>query len=393
MTATSPALELNSAQRAQLQDTLQPLEHARTLPPWCYTSREFYEAEVREIFMKEWIGVGRVDDVEKPGDFFCVDIAEEPIVIVRDKDGEIRAFSRACRHRGACVVEGRGRAETFVCPFHGWTYDLRGGLVGAPQMNRTADFNRKEWSLPEIRIEAWQGILFVNFDLEAPPLAPRLEGLVEVFGNYRLTDMRSTQRLSYWNQCNWKLSVEQGIDMYHVPDIHFAPKSRSWMGGTHGFEDPDGHWTTSFTELELAFPHLTGTNSMASPFPATPGLTPEQLKSFNMFLIYPCTLIDPLPDSALAVFFYPQGPNRTNVVLDLYYPEATTKRADFEEYMRAAQEGFIVTNNQDMDGARLTHRGMRSRLLEPGRYSYLERTTWELDKFVIRKVAGDLVTL
>ena len=241
----------------------------------------------------------------------------------------------------------------------------------------------------ELRVEVWEGLLFVNFDLDADPLGPRLAGLSETFANYRLSELRATKPMSFFNECNWKLSTEQAIDMYHVPDIHFAPKSRQWMGGTHGFEDPGGQWTTSFTELELPFPYLTGTNAQASPFPATPGLTDEELKSFNMFLIYPNTLIDPLPDSALAVFFYPEGPGRTNVVLNLYYPEAAFKIPDFDKHLLEAQEGFIVTNNQDMDGARLTHRGMKSNLLRPGRFSYLERTTWELDRYVIRKVAGD----
>ena len=94
-------------------------------------------------------------------------------------------------------------------------------------------------------------------------------------------------------------------------------------------------------------------------------------------------------DSALSIFFYPEGPNRTNVTLDLHYTEAAFKTPNFEDHVREAQEGFIVTNNQDMIGARLTQRGMKSRLLGPGRFSYLERTTWELDKFVIGKVAGD----
>ena len=384
-------LNLSEAELQQLRHTLRPVEEAETLPPWAYTSQDFYEAEVREIFMKEWIGVGRADEIPHPGDYLCADIAEEPIVVLRDEAGAVRAFSRACRHRGACVVEGRGNTETFVCPFHGWTYDLRGSLVGAPQMNRTQGFNREDFPLPAIRSEVWEGIIFVNFDLDAAPLAPRLVDLSKIFKNYRLSEMRATQAMSYWNQCNWKLSTEQGIDMYHVPDIHFAPKSRSWMGGTHGYEDPNGHWTTSFTELEMAFPHVTGTNAMASPFPAVPGLTDAELKGFNMFLIYPCTLIDPLPDSSLAVFFYPQGPARTNVVLNLYYPESTFKMPDFEKHVRDAQEGFIVTNNQDMNGARLTHRGMKSRLLNPGRFSYLERTTWELSKYVARRVAGHVL--
>ena len=263
--------------------------------------------------------------------------------------------------------------------------------MGAPQMNRTASFNRSDWPLPKIRAEVWEGFIFINFDENADPLGPRLAGLSEVFKNYKMKDYRATKPMSFWNQCNWKLSAEQAIDMYHVPDIHFAPKSRSWMGGTVGHEDPNGRWTTSFTEMELPFPYLTGTNSMASPFPAVEGLTDEELKSFNMLLIYPNTLIDPMPDSALGVFFYPEGPGRTNVTLNLYYPEAAFKHPEFDKHLLDAQEGFIVTNNQDMVGARLTHRGMRSNLLKQGRFSYLERTTWELGKWVAKKVAGDQI--
>ena len=77
------------------------------------------------------------------------------------------------------------------------------------------------------------------------------------------------------------------------------------------------------------------------------------------------------------------------MTLNLYYPESTTKIPDFDKHLAAAQEGFIVTNNQDMVGAKLTHRGMKSRLLPPGRFSYLERTTWELDKYVIRMTVGE----
>ena len=90
MTGATPGLDINPTQLEELECTLKPLADAHTLPPWCYTSEGFYAAEVREIFMKEWLGVGRVDEIPNPGDYLCADIAEEPIVVLRDKEGEIR---------------------------------------------------------------------------------------------------------------------------------------------------------------------------------------------------------------------------------------------------------------------------------------------------------------
>ena len=97
--------------------------------------------------MKGWIAITRLEDLPQPGDYLCAEIAEEPIVVLRDKDGVVRAFSSTCRHRGACVVEGRGNARFFRCPFHGWTYDLRGNLIAARQMERTSNFETAGWSL------------------------------------------------------------------------------------------------------------------------------------------------------------------------------------------------------------------------------------------------------
>ena len=382
-------LILDDEQLEQLRRTLLPLAEAHTLPPWCYTTAAFYEAEVRKIFMREWLGVGRMEEVASPGDYLCVDIAGEPIVVLRDKDGAVRAFSRACRHRGACVVEGRGNAKFFRCPFHGWTYDLRGNLIAARQMEQTEDFDRSEWPLPEIRVEIWQGFIFINFDRDAAPLSPRLTGLDELFGRYRLSYLRETGTMAFWNESNWKLSCEQAMDMYHVPDTHFMPRSASRVATTFGEEDPNRNWTVSYSPLEREHPYITGTNQNETLFPAIEGLNHFERTSFNLFLIYPSTLIGVLPHGALTFYFYPVGPERTNVTLNLYYTQEAFEVDGYEQHLRETQEGFITTNNQDMHSARITQIGMNSRLLKPGRFAPLERTTWEVDKYVIRKVAGD----
>ena len=160
------------------------------------------------------------------------------------------------------------------------------------------------------------------------------------------------------------------------------------MGKTFIEEDPGEHWTISYSPLEREHPNVTGTNQQTTHFPAIEGLNPFERSTLNLFLIYPNTVVGMLPYGALVWFLYPEGVRRTNVVLNLYLSAPAFEIEGFDEHLRETQEGFIVTNNQDMHSARITQIGMGSRLLEPGRYSYLEQATWELDKYVIRKLAG-----
>ena len=382
-------LALTTTQIRQLADTMRPLAEAHTLPAWCYNSFGFYQAEVREIFMKGWIGITRLEDIPQPGDYVCAEIAEEPIVVLRDKDGAVRAFSSTCRHRGACVVEGRGNARFFRCPFHGWTYDLKGNLIAARQMEQTSDFEPANWSLPALKVEIWEGYIFINFDPDATPLAPRLGPIEERIKNYRLSELRATGAMSFWNQCNWKLSTEQAMDMYHVPDTHFMPQSANWTARSFVEQDPDGCWTMLYTaSRDKVHPYVTGTNQVETPFPAIEGLSEAELGSFVLFIIYPCTIIGMLPQGALTFQMWPQGHHRTNVILNLLVSQTGVELESYDEALRETQEGFIVTNNQDMHSAKLTHKGMQSRVLTPGRFSHLERATWELDRYVINKVAA-----
>jgi choline monooxygenase len=380
--------------RSDFAATMSPLADAITLPPYYYKSEQILDWETSEIFLKEWMCVGRADEVPNPGDYFTLDILGEPLVVTRDNDQQVSVFSTACRHRGALIVEGRGNSKRFTCPFHGWAYSLKGKVLAAPCMDKTNHFVKSEQSLPRLKTEIWQGLLFVNFDPQAKPLAPRLTALDTKFANYKLKDLRTPGApLIFTNECNWKLSVEQGIDMYHVPATHPEVAYLHDIPATFGEEDPEHAWTTSFTPMKKPHPWVTGTLMGASPFPAIAGLTDFELQSFNMFLIYPNSLIACVPDGALYLLFFPQGPHKTQVRLNLSYPPSTVALPDFEKHLKEAQEGFTTLNYQDMGGARGTHAGMESRLLPPGRFSYLERTTWEFCNFVIRKLQSGIPQL
>ena len=383
-----------ATQIAQLRDTVKPLCEAFTLPAWCYNSPEFYQGEVHNIFMTGWIGIARLEEIPQPGDYLCAEIADEPIMVLRDKDGVVRALSRTCRHRGACVIDGKGNTRFFRCPFHGWSYDLKGNLITARQMERTVDFDASEWSLPALKVEVWEGFIFVNFDRDAAPLTPRLGPIEKRIKNYRVSELRATGAMSFWNQCNWKLSTEQAMDMYHVADTHFMPQAANWTSRAFVEQDPADYWTMLYTESrDRVHPYVTGTNQVQTPFPAIDGLSEIELGSFVLFIIYPCTIIGVLPQGALTFQMWPQGHDRTNVILNILVTQEGLEIDDYDAALRESQEGFIVTNNQDMHSAKLTQKGMKSSVLTPGRFSHLERATWELDRYVIDKVAGTQLTL
>ena len=386
-----PRTKSTDEMRDDFARVIRPLETADTLAPYYYFSDDVLERETDEIFLREWACIGREDEIPQAGDYFTMTILGETIIVCRDAAGGVQVLSAACRHRGALVVEGRGNRRSFECPFHGWVYGLDGSLKAAPQMHRTEGFERKECALPSIRHELWHGFLFINFDPDAAPLAPRLRGIDERFANYKFSDLRCAgEPMTFYNECNWKLSVEQGVDMYHVPSIHGQAGMEAAgiykVNETVGAQDPDGAWTFSTTPTEKPHPFVTGTQLGKSPFPAIEGLTAHELSAFVLILIYPNTLIAPTPDGALLFCFYPEGPHRTMARLNVCYPESTTKMPDFEKHADDARKGFEVLNYEDMGGAKITHEGMNSRFLPAGRFSHLERTTWELNKYVIQKL-------
>ena len=161
MTALTPdLLESLTASTADVAE-------AATLPPVLYTSEEVLAFEREALFAKEWLCVGRSERIPNPGDWFTVTITGEPLIVLRDKEGGIRCMSAVCQHRAMQVCQGEGNSTTFKCPYHHWIYGQDGRLLGAPAMERTEGFDKKDFPLPSLQVELWQGFVFVNLDAEA----------------------------------------------------------------------------------------------------------------------------------------------------------------------------------------------------------------------------------
>ena len=203
-------------------DDAAPLTEASTIPaPW-YVDARIAELERQTVFSRTWQVMGRVDQVEKPGQFVTATVAGEPLVAVRGNDGLLRAFYNVCRHHAAAVVtEPCGQASILHCPYHGWNYGLDGSLKGIPEFDGVLDFDRQKNGLLPARAEAWENFVFVNLDLEAPSLRDFLGGLVKRVAPLGVSKLHYFDTRVYDIACNWKVFVDNYLDGgYHVPHLH-----------------------------------------------------------------------------------------------------------------------------------------------------------------------------
>jgi len=203
-------------------DDRAPLPEASTIPaPW-YVDPRIANLEAQTVFSKSWQMVGRVEQVEKPGQFVTATIAGEPIVAVRGNDGVLRAFFNVCRHHAAAVVtEPCGQANILHCPYHGWNYGLDGSLKGMPEFDGVQDFARQENGLVPVKAETWEKFVFVNLDPDAAPLREFLGGLVQRMAPLGVSKLHYFDSRTYDIACNWKVFVDNYLDGgYHVPHLH-----------------------------------------------------------------------------------------------------------------------------------------------------------------------------
>jgi phenylpropionate dioxygenase-like ring-hydroxylating dioxygenase large terminal subunit len=197
-----------------------PYEQAWSMPRAFYTDPLVLAVEKEQLFRREWVCVGRSEEVAKPGDFITFQLCNEPIVVAHGKDETIRAFSNVCRHRGALVASGRGNRMHLVCPYHNWSYDTLGRLAVAPGLAERPDFDRASCRLPEFACTTWQGFVFVSLASDPPPLAPQLAGLDALIGAYHMEQMTLRYLVDEVWPVNWKCLVENFMEGYHLTPLH-----------------------------------------------------------------------------------------------------------------------------------------------------------------------------
>ena len=192
-----------------------------------YRSPRVYRRELDEILFKSWLYAGHVSQVANVGDYFRFDLGEDSIVVVRGVDGEIRALMNICRHRGSRFCsEPEGSCQAFVCPYHGWVYELDGSLKAARSMDSLAGFDPSAYALKGCRCTVFEGLIFVNCDPEAAPLEKTLRRIEPALHPYHLPTAKIAHRRNYAVEANWKLALENYLECYHCATAHRAYAKR-----------------------------------------------------------------------------------------------------------------------------------------------------------------------
>lgn len=395
---------LSPAVREILEDDLElstkDVEQAVTLPPSCYTSEEWFEFEKRAIFMREWLCVGRVEQVANVGDFFTLTLVDEPLIVVRSSEQEIRVMSAVCRHRAMVITvpgnlttdswsqqppETTGNCDQFKCPYHFWAYDLEGKLVGAPEMHRTPGFDTSEVRLPAFQTEIWNGFIFVNFDAEAAPLAPRLTRLTDTFANWHFDDLVDVEPSVEPNlPWNWKVMHENSIESYHADRLH---------AGLHGILPSAGVLPTLYEENEAAliFPiKATEQDYALNPtfkplLPTISTLTEEERWIGKFALIPPTLLIGLNTDSALYRIVHPTAPGMINITFGNLIQKKHLRPKRLKEVRKMIRYGMVVLGRQDSATNAAVQKGLRSKWAPRSRYAWQEDSLPAFNRWLVTR--------
>ncbi|MEA2318533.1 MAG: choline monooxygenase [Solirubrobacteraceae bacterium] len=348
------------------------VERSGTLPADWYTSRELFELEREHLFRRVWQQVGRTEQVAEPGDYFTCEVAGEPILVVRDKAGELHALSNVCRHRAGPVAMDCGRRKAFQCPYHGWTYELDGRIRTTQGMDGTEDFDPSAMRLPEFRVETWGPLVWVALSDDVPSLAEWLGAITPRMGNYRLEELEYVGGRRWYIPCNWKLYVDNYMEGYHIPFIHpglnqalspdvYTYKLGTWSNEQYGAEPhPRGPGSRVASVLGSL-------QSFRTLKPPMAGLDEDERNGYFFFWLFPTNTFNFMPDAFLTMTVRPVDVEMTECTFSWWMPEATDLT---DRLLQAAVVNFgHLVNLEDVEICMHAQRGMRSSEYRQGRYN------------------------
>ncbi len=337
------------AELVRQYDPNRPLALAETIPASWYFDEGVYFHERQTVFGGNWVVVGRVDQVRDAGQYLTAEVAGEPIVVVRGRDGLLRAFFNVCRHHAAAVcTEPAGRATALKCPYHGWTYGLDGELKGVPEFDGVCDFDKSKSGLVPVRVGVWEHFVFVCLDSNAGELADFLGELPMRVAPLGLGTMKFVDRRTYDLNCNWKVFVDNYLDGgYHVPHIH---------QGLGSVLDYSAYTIENFGRCCVQSSPLDSSGGEAETASVRGGAMAHYYWLYPNFMV---NWYEGIMDSNLVL---PLGVDRCRVIFDFYFADSVTER----ERSIAVSERI---QQEDIGVCESVQRGLGSRAYNTGRLS------------------------
>jgi choline monooxygenase len=330
-----------------------PLEQAYTIPAAWYLDERMERLESEQVFGRNWIAVGRVDQVARPGAFFTTELAGEPLVVVRGNDGELRAFFNVCRHHAAAVVNVPcGVAQHLRCPYHGWTYGLDGSLKGTPEFAGVCGFDRTQNSLMPMRVATWEKFVFVTVDERASELMTFLGDLPPRIAQLSLDNFHFFERKTYTLACNWKVYVDNYLDGgYHVPHLHKG------LNSVLGYKE--------YT-IENGESYCLQSSPMVSSEEHAPFAATRMGERAYYYWLYPNFMINVYEGVMDTNLVLPVAADRCLVQFDFYFSDVSEDRKEHNATSVAVSDRI---QDEDVDICESVQRGLRSRAYGAGRLS------------------------
>jgi choline monooxygenase len=350
------------------------------LSPRLYREPEVLEVEQRRIFTRTWQLVGHVGQLSQTGSYLTGSAGAEPVLVLRDDEGELRAYRNVCRHRGSRLLSGSGRCGKAIrCRYHGWTYRFDGELIGVPEGRSIRGLDKSKLGLFPARVEVMSGLVFVNLDVHAVPLAEQVPGLPERLDRWRLEELRVKREKPTTQPANWKIVVDNYLEGYHVPIAH--PGLMRLLDYKRYEVELHANWVwydaplrgkPSGNRLERVY------QRMVEPMPT---LADGDRYVWHYVFIYPNTTIDLdlYPDQVGVWRIAPDGPLRSADFALTLLPRYASLRTRAAQYANRKLNELV--SDEDADLVANQQAGLETRGFEPGPLSRREAAVgWFADK-------------
>ncbi|MGC1618731.1 MAG: SRPBCC family protein [Candidatus Acidiferrum sp.] len=343
------------------------IESAYTLASHFYTDPAVLDAEKSRIFRRTWQLVGTLSTpcgeqnhakrtISDPESFFTTDVVGEPVVIVRDKLGTLRAFSNVCRHRAGPIAQGSGCKNVLRCGYHGWTYALDGRLIGTPDVEGVEFFGRGTMGMVPLRLETWEQLIFVNFDPNAEPLTAFLGKIPEQACGFHFEGLQFAERRDYVIDCNWKVYVDNYLEGYHIPIAH--PGLMREIDYAQYRTDTYRYYSQQFAPIRAMQPGDAGERYYA------PG---SGLQEAFYFWIFPNMMLNIYPDNLSSNVIIPLSHDKTLTIFEWFFHDALNEKV--RERIKRAIAFSDEVQQEDIEICKQVQRGLNSATYDRGRYS------------------------
>jgi choline monooxygenase len=306
----------------------EPLSRARTLPGSWYSDADHHAREMAAVFGRSWVGVGCADDVAAPGSYVSTTAGRTPVLVVRDREGSLRAFLNVCRHRGSPLATGCGNASVLACPYHAWVYRLDGSLARSAGVGEPDGFDPDDYGLFPVSVTTFARSILVNLDPRAASFDPGPLGAA--LDPYRLDELELGERTAYDCAFNWKVLLENYCENYHTPFVHSQLPNAGYEYpiATEGpvvfaWDRPLAPRDESERALHDSRPGDAGWAAVAD------RAAPESFNNGGYFALFPNTAISCFAGFAATFRMTPSGASTTRVEREYFWhPSIPRERRD-----------------------------------------------------------------